>query len=512
VSSNLTERVKIVFRESLNRPFLFDAGAQCCWTYSEAVSAAVFGVRWLSSHGAKRGDKIGFDLPNGYTFALFYLVCLLGGFVAVPLNAAIPPRDRGLLLSKAGVKYVVADSPSDETDSCPVLLVRGSGSPDSKLFGFEKSAGCPVDLGVLSSITPTDILSIHFTSGSTGKPKGVVHCVGSLLGNAQSFVDELNIGHDRRFFHVMPMGYMAGFLNTLLCPLMAGASIVIAPQFSAGSALTFWRTAREYDADVFWLSPTMLATLCRVDRGQEGVKHCSELSPLIFSATAPLTASVRASFEEKYRLIVIESYGLSELLLLSANTGALGSKACSVGPAFSKVSIEVRARGQSNVPSNVEGDIFVDTPFKCVGYVDYFTGEIKADNERWFDSGDLGYFDNDGYLYVTGRRKDIIIKGGFNISPRAIEEVLLGHPLVELASVVGVTHDFRGEEVVAVVVLKGCQNSSGAESEFRAQCLELLGALAVPDRFIFAQSLPMTVTGKVQKSVLKQSILKGVLE
>src|SRR5262249_25382619 len=151
----------------------------------------------------------------------------------------------------------------------------------------------------------------------------------------------------------------------------------------------------------------------------------------------PLPAKVRHEFEAKYGVQVAESYGLSELLLITANDGPAGRKDASVGPYLPEVEIAVRNEAGEQLPAGSGGVIFVNKPFASVGYIDFETGRPVAPAGPWFDTGDIGHLDDDGYLFVTGRVKDLIIRGGFNISPRQIEEVLLQHPGVDDVAVVG---------------------------------------------------------------------------
>src|SRR5262249_55890249 len=155
-------------------------------------------------------------------------------------------------------------------------------------------------------------------------------------------------------------------------------------------------------------------------RGTLGIEHCRGRRMRILSATAPLPTKVRREFEAKYGLEVVESYGLSELLLITANLGPAGSKAGAVGRALPVAAIEIRDEDGKAVTGG-DGAIFVQTPHATVGYLDYDTGEPTPPASTWFETGDIGHVDQDGYLFVTGRQKDLIIRGGFNISPRQIE-------------------------------------------------------------------------------------------
>ena len=240
----------------------------------------------------------------------------------------------------------VAGSPGREQANglstiCKVLTISADDS--SADLSLAADTGADIEQK-LAAIDNDDLFSIHFTSGTTSLPKAVAHRVGGLLDNAEAFNRAFGLGRDNRFVHVMPMPYMAGFLNTLLGAFTAEGSIILAPQFGPQSALRFWEPVAAHDGDTIWVSPTMLATLTRVDRGNVGIGLCRTGRMRIFSATAPLTDKVQQEFESKYGVKVVASYGLSELLLITANEGPAGSKPSSVGTILPEVVVDISVR------------------------------------------------------------------------------------------------------------------------------------------------------------------------
>jgi long-chain acyl-CoA synthetase len=253
----------------------------------------------------------------------------------------------------------------------------------------------------------------------------------------------------------------------------------------------------------------MLATLTRVDRGSVGVELCRTGRMRIFSATAPLTNKVQQEFESKYGTKVVASYGLSELLLITANEGRAGSKVSSVGTILPEVEIRILDGEGKPVASGCEGAIAVNTPHAMVGYLDFETGAPERLTDPWFNTGDVGYLDADGYLFVTGRAKDLIIKGGFNVSPQRIEEVLLRHPAVQDVTVVGAPHEFYGEQIIAAVIPAAGNRLEDIQASLREICLSDLGKSSVPDRFVAFEAFPKTNLGKVQKNKVREMIAEG---
>ncbi len=513
-----SSQLRHIFRENAERAFLIDAIDGGQMSYAEFAQNAASLAEQFGRLGLMPRDRIGIHLPNGSLFAVLYFACLLGGFTAVPVSNALSPKDRAFVLKQARLSAVVtavgegviADIASGGEDDvrkiCRVLTIAARGS------NADLSLPADVDADIerkLAAIDDDALFSIHFTSGTTSLPKGVAHRVGGLLDNARSFNRTFGLGRDNRFVHVMPMSYMAGFLNTLLGAFTAEASIILAPQFGPQSALRFWEPVAAYGGDTIWVSPTMLATLAKLDRGSVGIDLCRTGRIRIFSATAPLTSRVQQEFEAKYGTRVLASYGLSELLLITANDGPAGSKPSSVGTMLPEAVIEIRDGEGRPVAPGCDGAIVVNTPHAMAGYIDFETGCPASLPDRWFNTGDVGHVDVDGYLFVTGRVKDLIIKGGVNVSPQRIEEVLLRHPAVQDAAVVGAPHDFYGEQIVAAVIPAAGNSLEEIQASLRETCLSDLGKSSVPDRFIALDVFPKTNLGKVQKNIIRQIVAAG---
>ena len=509
-----------IFRNNAERTFIIDATHRKSYTYDEVLHLASAGVTSLRQLGVAVGDRVGLSSPNCIEFAILYFSCLLGGFIAVPLNNALPKKDRAFILDKSRLKVLLytneGDAGSSDHEAADnarfstwlVPAIDGTetrhGARGGGGFCWRVAVGVSGDAGRLID---NNILSMTFTSGTTSLPKAVLHSRESLLLNADSFNRTFGL-NGARFLHVMPMAYMAGFLNTLLCPFMAQGSVVLAPQFSARSAIRVWDPVLDFEPSVAWVAPTMLATLTRVDRDIRGQDYCRSGKLRIFSATAPLPSRVQEDFEARYGTRVIESYGLSELLLISANSGPCGQKNGSVGITIPYVTCEVRDEHGAALPAEARGEVYVKTRFRMIGYLDYETGKPVSEQSEWMGTGDVGYIDEQGYLFITGRLKDLVIRGGFNISPRSVEEVLLNHPAVEDAAVFGISHDFYGEELVAAIIPKQDLTTEGTVGDLRDLCRSRLGPAMVPDRFIALKAFPVTASGKVQKHLLR-SIANG---
>ncbi len=505
------EHLAAVADANRDRPFYFDAPSGRQYTHGAFHALARAFGRRLRAAGAEPGDRIGAALPNGPELAALYLGCLYEGLVAVPVQPVQGPADIRYILDLVGAAVVVhtpettgllpppGDGPSRRLCVHPHGPAGGT-QPDSSGWVAADDGG-PSGGARPRAGNP---FVITFTSGTTSRPKGVCHTVGSLLGAAAAFNAAHGIGPDHRFLHVLNMGYMAGLLNTLLCPLLAGGSVVVGEPFGPQTALRFWDHPRRFGVNTLWLVPTICAALLRLDRDPDGPAFARANVRLACVGTAPLGGALRTEFERKYGIPLLESYGLSEVLFVAANRPDGVRQPGSVGPPLDGVRVRAVDDGENVIDG--EGELEVATPFAMAGYLDPSTGR-PTPPPLWFRTGDLGTIDPDGNLFITGRKKDLIIRGGINVSPRAVEEALCEHPAVADAAVVGVPHEFYGEEVVAFVQLR-----AGAwpdlQAGLAAHCRPRLSPAAVPSRFVVAAELPRNSVGKVLKGDLKARLAR----
>jgi len=518
----LTQVLERVAKDA-DRTFLIDSIAERTFSYAQVDGIARELALALRARGVGHGDRVAILLENSAEFAILYFACLYLGAVAVPINTQLHREEIDLILDLAGARLIahsersfdLFDAVEMEKSGALLFLVADVASrraAEREVSGWsagDRSQAEDPDWQPLRGVEPSDLFSITFTSGTTSAPKGVAHRIGSLLGNASWIYETLGLGASDRMLHVFNMAYMAGFLNTLLCPFMAGGSVVLARAFDARSMLRFWEPAITHAANTLWLAPTMLTALLRFDRNPAGAEYSRENVKTVCVGTAPLSGSTKREFEERYGVTVLESYGLSELLLLTSNSNRNPIAEGSVGRPLGEVEIKVAVDDGSELSSGGDGEILVRTPQALSGYIDAESREtVAVDPDDWFPTGDIGHLSEVGDLFITGRKKDLIIRGGMNISPRRIEDVLLEHPAVSDVAVVGVDHEFYGEEVVAALRLANGVALDDVRSALESLCKSHLSAVSMPNRFVAVSEFPMSVTGKVQKSKLAK-LLSG---
>lgn len=440
-------------------------------TYGQVwANAARLAQEW-AGQGLKPGDTVAINLCNDPSILICYLACFIGGFVAAPINPELGQADVDFIVGMIRPALALREPPAIDRDP-------------------------PKPRDWTPATDPAATAAIFFTSGTTGRPKGVLHSLNSLVGNVVSFNTLMGLSDRMRLYHVMPMTYMAGFLNTMLSPIMAGGSIVLGPRFSPRSALDFWTRPRAKGANAMWLSPSMAAALCRTSRDPEAARQGAAGFETVFCGTAPLHIGVRQAFRQAFGVALQESYGTSELLLISAQRRGDADKTVDVGLPLPELALRERLN------ADAQPELLVRSPFAYRGYVTE-SGPIPPDlDDGFMPTGDMGEL-TDGRLRITGRIKDLIIRGGVNIAPVTLENALAGLPGLEDVAVVSVPHEFWGEAIVVCVQPIAGTDARALEQAVRARCQERLARSHHPDRIVMLERFPRAVTGKVQKNQLR---------
>lgn len=484
---NATEWIAHVAREHAARPFLVDPrdGSELTFGGLDAAARRV-AAHLRAAHGLAPGDGVAFLAHNSIALATAYFGCLYAGVVAIPVNPVLAPAEIAAILRESGARLVVVGD--------GVEAPAGDGLPATLGLGALDAAALPdaPAFAPFADVGPDDPLCIIFTSGTTGRPSAVRHTIADLVDNARMFNTALEIGPRHRFYGVLAMTYLGGYYNLLLLPYVAGASVAITDAFDARAALDFWSRAEAAEVTALWLVPTIAAILLQLDRGDEGPAYCRAHVDLTLIGTAPLAASLRTRFEERYGVTLHENFALSETLFLTSSTPQDPAPPGTVGRVLPGV--EVRIAGDAG-----EGVLEVRTPALMTG--------AATDPDGWFATGDVGRFGADGRLAITGRAKDIIIRGGVNVSPAAAEDVLLSHPAVVEAAVVGVPHPQLGEDAVAAVRLVAEADPDAVRRELLALCRERLGATNRPARIVALDALPHSSSGKIQKARVRDLLV-----
>ena len=484
------EHLGSVFHGSWDRTAVVDAESGLSWSYRDLLGQMRGFRHKLMALGIKRGDRIITVMDNSVELLVMYFAVALCGAAIVPIDPLRGERDiRDMVTETDGKLIIVSDRHWNTYGTCTHILSSGfrlcsdrgaSGSEAVKIF---REIDCESDF------------LITYTSGSEGRAKGVVHTFHNLCASADAFRSRFGFGPPNVFYHSLPMAYMAGILNLIVLPMISGSTIILGNRFNAVSATNYWEFPVAFGVNTFWFTPTMLAMLLKLDRGRDG-RRLSERGEVIGCVgTAPLGCQTKEGFSGEYGIRLYESYGLSETLFISTEYPGLDAKPASVGKPLSGVRIRVGSDSELMLAADWMFTRYLGDSNQAV-----FDGE-------YFQSGDLGCIDNKGRMYITGRKKDVIIKGGMNISPRRIEEFIRSlHRLNELV-IVGIPDDTLGERIVCFYL--GKKGGGRVLREVNSELVRGLGRDYSVDEFVHVGEIPRTINGKVDKKSLIQRYRKG---
>ena len=454
-------------------------------------SARVAGL--LADRGIAPGTPIGIMLPNVPEFASVYYGILRTGAVVVPMNPLLKAREIAYYLGDSGAPVIFAwhiTAPEVEIGAkeagAEAILVDPATFPD--ILATASPAPQVVDRAAY------DTAVVLYTSGTTGHPKGAELTHANLINNVEvSAADLFQLGPDDLIFGGLPLFHAFGQTCTLNAAIMTGASLTVLPRFDAAKALGILADQR---VTIFAGVPTMFSALLHVpDRSGYDVSALR----LCISGGAAMPVEVLRQFEDAFDCIVLEGYGLSETSpVASFNHPGRERKPGSIGTPIRGVEMRVVDASGAEVPQGEVGEIAIRGHNIMKGYLNRpeATAEAVSD-DGWFRTGDIGRVDEDGYYYIVDRKKDLIIRGGYNIYPREIEEVLYEHPEVAEAAVVGIPHPELGEEVGAAVALK--PGATVTTDELRSYVKSQVAAYKYPRRVWIVDALPKGPTGKILK-------------
>jgi long-chain acyl-CoA synthetase len=459
-------------------------------SYGQLRDAAGRLASLLASLDVQPGDRVGLMLPNLPAFPVAFYGALAAGAIVVPMNPLLKSREVAYYLSDSGAKVVFAaaaaagEAAKGAADVGAQVIQVDDPDLSARLDGLSP-------LRSWADAADDDDAVILYTSGTTGKPKGAQLTHAGLTRNATLTSETLlRSGSDDVVMGCLPLFHVFGLTCGLNATVVGGGTLTLLPRFDAGKALEIIERDR---VTIFEGVPTMYGAM---------LHHQTERSPdtsslrLCISGGAAMPVEILRNFEQKFGCMILEGYGLSETSpVASFNHPDKVRKPGSVGTPV--VGVEMRlvdAEGAETAAGEV-GEIAIRGHNVMKGYWGKPEATAEAIPDGWFRTGDMGKVDDDGYYFIVDRKKEMIIRGGFNIYPREIEEVLHEHPAVAEAAVVGIPHDELGEDVGAAVALK--PGASATQDELRAFVKERVAAYKYPRRVWLVDELPKGPTGKI---------------
>jgi len=442
----------------------------------------------LLEEGIRPGDRVGVHWANSVDCALLLFACLRAGIIALPINTRFKPAEIAYVMQHAGA--VAWFSQPELAD-----IARAAASELDHPLAIRSTLPEPLADGALPSLAAGSPAVIMYTSGTTARPKGVIHSHVSLLASARSMAC-MGFEESQVMLGTTSMMHASGLICTLLATIDAGGTAVMMPAFDAARALDL---IQKYRCTMFAALPAMLQFI--LDEQEQRPRNVSTIRTGISGGDA-----VPLKLQERFlRLFpqanILELYAITEACPVASGT-AQANRPGSVGRPLSGIAMRVLDDRGQDVGDGEVGEFAVQGAGNFSGYWNDDAATKAAVHDGWFLTGDLGTRDGDGFFWFKGRKKEIIIRGGSNISPQEVEEALYRHPAVREAGVIGAPHAVFGEEVVACIALREGRGVTG--DELCAFARTQLADYKAPTRILFLDVLPKGITGKIQRRALKE--------
>jgi long-chain acyl-CoA synthetase len=498
-ANNLNELLEQRARLEPDKGFLFSEADGREFSYAEFAEAVNRSARMLAAHDVGKGDVVSLLMPNSAEYIIAYFACWKLGAIAGPINSLLKSQETAFVISDSEAKTILVHSdflPTIESirkDLPGLKNVINFDNETSATKDFARALSAPLQTGIDSSSEAI----IIYTSGTTGKPKGCLLTHGNLIANARQISKWLGFTSTDRLLTIMPLFHMNAVSVTTMSALYAGGSTVISPRFSASR---FWQIVSDYRITSFGSVATMLSML--LSTYPDGVPQGLKTEQLRFAmcGSAPVPAEVMKRFEETFNCLVIEGYGLSESTCRSTfNPPDERRRPGSCGKPIGN-EMRVVDDDDKEVADGELGEIVLRGENILKGYYRNPEATATAFRNGWFHTGDVGYRDPDGFFYIVDRKSDMIIRGGENIYPREIDEVLYQHDAVAAAATIGVPDQLYGEEVAAFIVLK--EGREATPEEIIDFCRARLADYKCPKTVRLVENIPKGPTGKLLKREL----------
>ncbi|EOW7659866.1 medium-chain fatty-acid--CoA ligase [Escherichia coli] len=491
------------------------------YTYSAIDHAASCLANWMLAKGIESGDRIAFQLPGWCEFTVIYLACLKIGAVSVPLLPSWREAELVWVLNKCQAKMFFAPTLFKQTRPVDLILPLQNQLPQlQQIVGVDKLAPATSALSlsqIIADNTPlTMAITVHgdelaavlFTSGTEGLPKGVMLTHNNILASERAYCARLNLTWQDVFMMPAPLGHATRFLHGVTAPFLIGARSVLLDIFTPAACLALLEQQR--CTCMLGATPFVYDLLNLLE------KQPADLSALRFFLCGGTTIPKKVARECQQRGIKLLSvYGSTESSPHAVVNldDPLSRFMHTDGYAAAGVEIKVVDDARKTLPPGYEGEEASRGPNVFMGYFDEPELTARAlDEEGWYYSGDLCRMDEAGYIKITGRKKDIIVRGGENISSREVEDILLQHPKIHDACVVAMPDERLGERSCAYVVLKAPHHSLSLEEVVAFFSRKRIAKYKYPEHIVVIEKLPRTVSGKIQKFLLRKDIMRRLTQ
>jgi len=486
----------LLYDKYLNNPekefvFSLQKSEHEVYTYQQFISKVIKVRLFLEKTGLKKGDSINLILPNSADFLVLYFAALSSGIIVCPINYSLVPREISYIVNDSKSKILFTDEEYirkvedilPEIPGIRKIIIFSRNQADVKYFNlYEAIDDSPCEIIGHDNINLDDKSVVIYTSGTSGNPKGVTLTHANLLADAQAIAEWFSFDEETRTLCILPLFHNNGQVVTFLAPLWAGGSTIMIK--GNVSLIAFWDLVEKYKATWTSVIPTILSVLLSFKR-----KRKDNQMKGIICGGALLPRSVQLQFEEIYNVPVFEGYGLTETTSFSCfnplkvNDRKIGS----IGKELPVNEMSIMDDEGNILPDNSVGEICIRGYNVFLEYCNLPERDKIAFRGGWFHSGDFGFKDSDGFYYISGRKDDLIIKGGENLYPREIENVVYMHPAVKDCAAIGIDHPIWGQDVA--IFIEGKENMVMTSEEIRKFCEDKIAVFKIPSKVYFINEL-----------------------
>ena len=483
-------------------------------SYAQLASAASQVQRHLEALGVERGDRVALSMPNVALMPALYYGIVAAGAICVPLNPLLSGAELEYHLRDSGAKVLFAFAGTRLASEASSTVLVKNGSVRCEIFtGGEGSPVAPFDAPAETVLEPvpvaaSDAAIILYTSGTTGKPKGATLTHANILSNARSCVSVFGFTAEDVIFGGLPLFHAFGQTVSMNAAFAASATVALLPRFTPDGALNLIERA---GVSVLAAVPSMYVSLAAaLEAEPERARSLRGRIRFGISGGSPLPAPVHAAWKTLIECPVYEGYGLSETSpVVSFNQAEFGMVLGSVGRVLPGVQVQVRCPQGSECAPGVSGQLWVRGENVMAGYWNNPAATAEVFGGEWFATGDVARVDEQGNIFIVDRIKDMVLRNGYSVYPREIEDVLYTHEHVQSVAVLGVPDERVGEEVVAVVMPRPGADEGVLHAELNALARTRLAAYKYPRRYVMVESMPLGPTGKILKRDLRVVIQRG---
>ncbi len=476
-----------------DKEFIFSLlkSEQEVYTYRQFIIRVIKVRAFLNKAGLKKGDSINLILPNSADFLVLYFAALSAGIIVCPINYNLVPREISYIVNDSKSKILFTDEEYvkkveeilSEIPGIREIIIFSRSYVEKKYYSlYETLNEADCEIIEYDNINLDDKSVIIYTSGTSGNPKGVTLTHANLLADAQSIAEWFAFDADTRTLCILPLFHNNGQIVTFLAPLWAGGSTIMIK--GNVSLIAFWNLVDKYKANWTSVIPTILSVLLSFKRKRKD-NHMKG----IICGGALLPQSVQFQFEEIYNVPIFEGYGLTETTSFSCFNPLKISerKIGSIGKELPVNEMSIMDEDGNILPHNSIGEICIRGYNVFLEYCNLPERDKIAFRGGWFHSGDFGSKDENGFYYISGRKDDLIIKGGENLYPREIENVVYMHPDVKDCAAIGIDHPIWGQDVV--IFIEGKEKAKISEEEIRKFCEDKIAVFKIPSKVFFINEL-----------------------